>query len=352
MEAVARVFDSCQFVLGDDVRLLEEEIAGFCGVDHAVGCASGSDALYLVLQALGIGAGDVVLAPPFTFFATAGSIARTGARPVFVDIDAVTFNMDPDRLADALREHPETKAVMPVHLFGGCADMDPILSLAKEHGCVVVEDAAQSIGAEYKGRRAMSMGLMGCLSFFPTKNLGAAGDAGMVATNDEELARKLASLRVHGETRQYHHRWIGSNSRLDTVQAAVLRVKLRHLDHWTAERQRNAAWYHDHLSGAGLPVRLPEPASYQTEHVFNQFVIRCERRDELREHLSRQGIDSQIYYPLPLHLQECFAYLGYREGELPVSEQACREVLALPAAPGVTAADVDRVTEQIRAFYG
>jgi len=239
--AVMRVVDSGQVILGEDVRLLEREIAAYCGAAHAVGCGSGSDALLLALQALGVGPGDAVITTPFTFFATAGSISRAGARPVFADIDPATFNMDPDRLAAALAAHPEAKAVIPVHLFGGCADMDPILALARERGCAVIEDGAQAIGAEYKGRRALGLGDAGCLSFFPSKNLGGIGEGGMVTTNREEIAARVAALRVHGSREPYRHEWIGTNSRLDTIQAAVLRVKLRHLDAWTQARQRNAA---------------------------------------------------------------------------------------------------------------
>ena len=351
LAAMARVLDSQQFILGEDMRLLEDEIAGYCGTSHAVGCASGSDALSLSLQALGVGPGDTVVTVPFTFFATAGSIARAGARPVFVDIDPATFNMDPARLGEALELHPETKAVVPVHLYGGCADMDPILELARSHGCVVIEDGAQSIGAEYKGRRALGIGDVGCLSFFPSKNLGGPGDAGMITTNDKKLAEKLASLRMHGENRRYHHRWIGTNSRMDTLQAAVLRVKLPHLDDWTAARRTNAECYAARLAGESLPVSLPRPADYQTRHVFNQFVVRCPRRDQLRERLEENGIGSQIYYPVPLHLQECFAYLGYREGDFPESEKAALEVVALPVAPGLAEDDIDYVCDAIREFY-
>ena len=351
LAAVTGVIDSNQYILGPDLRRLEEEIASYCGVSHAIGCASGSDALYLSLLGLGIGPGDTVLTVPFTFFATAGAIARTGARPVFVDIDPQTFNMDPDSLAEALRSHPGARAILPVHLYGGCADMDPILELAAEYGRPVIEDGAQSIGAGYKRRQALGLGTAGCLSFFPSKNLGGPGDAGMITTNDGALAEKLASLRVHGETERYLHRWVGTNSRMDTLQAAVLRVKLRHLDEWIQIRQRNAALYASELGGAGIPVTPPVAADYQTRHVFNQFVIRCERRDELRARLEESGVGSQIYYPVPLHLQECFAYLGYGEGAFPASEQACREVLALPVAPGVTEEDAAYVSKRIREFY-
>jgi len=349
--AVMRVVDSGQVILGEDVRLLEREIAAYCGAAHAVGCGSGSDALLLALQALGVGPGDAVITTPFTFFATAGSISRAGARPVFADIAPATFNMDPDRLAAALAAHPEAKAVIPVHLFGGCADMDPILALARERGCAVIEDGAQAIGAEYKGRRALGLGDAGCLSFFPSKNLGGIGEGGMVTTNREEIAARVAALRVHGSREPYRHEWIGTNSRLDTIQAAVLRVKLRHLDAWTQARQRNAARYRELLGGAGIPVKLPAPAPYQTRHVHNQFVIRCRDRDRLKAYLGEQGVGTQIYYPIPLHLQPCYGFLGYREGEFPASEQAAREVLALPVHAHLPEDDVAYICELIRLFY-
>jgi dTDP-4-amino-4,6-dideoxygalactose transaminase len=333
------------------VKLLEQSIAEYSHVAHAIGCASGSDALLLALMAAGVERGDAVLTTPFTFFATAGSIVEAGATPVFVDIDPATYNMDPQSLAEAIRRTPKAKVVMPVHLYGGCADMDPILEIARERDCLVVEDGAQSIGAEYKGRSAQSMGDMGCISFFPTKNLGGFGDGGMVLTQDEQHARKLRALRVHGADRRYFHEWVGINSRLDTLQAAVLRVKLKYLDQETGGRQRNAARYGHNLAGAGLPIGLPETATYQTRHVYNQFVIRAPRRDELKSYLAENGVSSEIYYPLSLHQQVCFADLGYRQGDFPESEKAAAEVLALPVYGALSAEDVDYVSQRIVAFY-
>jgi len=349
LAAMERVVDSNGFILGEDVRQLEREVAAYCQAAYAVGCGSGSDALLLAMMAAGVGRGDAVLTTPFTFFATAGSIALAGATPVFVDIDRATYNMDPRALAETIRRTPQAKAVIPVHLFGGCADMDPILQTARDCGCAVIEDGAQAIGAEYKGRRAQSMGAIGCLSFYPTKNLGAFGEGGMVLTADEELARKLAALRVHGSVKKYFHRWVGLNSRLDTLQAAILRVKLRHLDAETAGRQRNAARYRERL--AELPVGLPAPAAYQTRHIYNQFVIRAPERDRLKAHLEENGVGTDIYYPLALHEQECFRELGYRAGDFPESERAAREVLALPIHSALTDEDVDYVSARIRAFY-
>lgn len=349
LAAMERVVDSNAFILGEDVRQLEKSIAQYCQTVHAVGCGSGSDALLLAMMAAGVGPGDAVIATPFTFFATAGSIALAGATPVFVDIDPATFNMDPDALAATIRRTPRAKIVMPVHLYGGCADMDPILETARARGCVVIEDGAQSIGAEYKGRRAQSLGDMGCLSFYPTKNLGAFGEGGMVLTSDDELARKLAALRVHGSLQKYVHRWVGLNSRLDTLQAAILRVKFQYLDAETAGRQKNAARYRANL--AGLPLGLPVPAAYQTRHIYNQFVIRVQDRERLKAFLDENGVGSDIYYPLSLHQQECFGYLGYRAGDFPESEKAAREVLALPIHSALSEEDVDYASAQIRAFY-
>jgi dTDP-4-amino-4,6-dideoxygalactose transaminase len=345
---VVRVIDSQQFILGPDVAELEREIAAYCGTRFAVGCASGTDAVFLALLALEIGPGDEVLTAPYTFFATAGAIHRAGAVPVFADVEAATFNLDVRSVAEVLAAHPQVKAIIPVHLFGGCADLDPLCALARERGIPVIEDAAQSIGSEYKERRAGSIGEIGCFSFFPSKNLGAYGDAGMLTTSDPGLRERLAALRVHGSRRKYYHDWVGVNSRLDTLQAAVLRVKLRHLDGWSAARQRNAALYRDRLDA---PVTLPEPAVYQTHHIYNQFSIRCPRRDELQAYLKGQGIGTEIYYPLPLHLQACFAGLGYREGDFPVSEQLAREALALPIYPELAEEDIEQICRAIRTFY-
>ena len=296
-------------------------------------CASGTDALVLALMALEIGPGDEVLTVPYTFFATAGAIARVGARPVFVDVDEETCQMDVNQVETVLDRHPRVKAILPVHLFGGCVDMDPLLDLARARNLTVIEDAAQSIGAEYRGRRAGSLGAMGCFSFFPTKNLGGYGDAGMITTSDAELAGRLRALRVHGSNRRYYHDWVGINSRLDTLQAAVLLIKLGRLDAWTQGRQRNAALYRKFFGNAGLPVRFQLVPEFVTRHVANQFIIRVPRRDELKAALSAAGIGTEIYYPLPLHLQKCFAYLGYQPGDFPASESLARESLALPVYP-------------------
>ena len=351
LEALRRVVDSNAFILGEDVRLLENSIAAYCQVPYAIGCGSGSDALLLAMMAAGVERGDAVLTTPFTFFATAGSIVLAGATPVFVDIDPATYNMDPQALAETIRRTPRAKAILPVHLYGGCADMDPILDIARSRGCVVIEDGAQSIGAEYKGRRAQSLGDIGCLSFYPTKNLGAFGEAGMVLTCNEGYARKLVALRVHGASRKYYHEWVGVNSRLDTLQAAVLRVKLPYLDAETAGRQKNAGRYRQNLADAGVPISLPQPASYQTRHIYNQFVIRAPRRDQLKAYLERNGVGTDIYYPVPLHQQVCFRDLGYRQGDFPESEKAAREVLALPIHSALAEQDVDYVCRQICAFY-
>jgi len=348
LAAIARVVDSQRFIQGDDVRRLEVEIAAYCGSGFAVNCANGSDALYLGLLALGVGPGDRVATTPYSFFATAGSISRIGARPVFVDIDPVTFNIDPARLADTLERNPGIKVVIPVHLYGGFADMEPILATARAHGCAVLEDGAQSIGAEYKGRRAC-FGDINAISFYPTKNLGAFGDGGMLTTNSDNLRERVAILREHGGATKYRHDWIGINSRLDTIQAAILRVKLPHLDGWTEGRRRNAALYREHLQGA--PVICPQEAPYQTRHIYNQFVIRSERRDELKDYLRENGIGTDIYYPIPLHLQPCYRNLEYREGDLPVSERAAKQSLALPIHSELTPDDVVYISETIRAFF-
>lgn len=349
--AMMRVVDSQKFILGEEVQKLEEELAPYCGAKYAVGCASGSDALALALMALEIQPGDEVITVPFTFFATAGAIARQGAKPVFVDIEPATFNMDMNRVEDVLRSHPRARAVIPVHLFGGCADMDPLMELSARYGLQVIEDAAQSIGSEYKRRRAGSIAGVGCFSFYPSKNLGAYGDGGMLTTDDPKRAQRLQALRIDGRTGKYIHEWAGINSRLDALQAAVLRVKFRYLDRWTARRQQNADLYRKLLSAAGTPVTPPAAASYQTRHIYNQFVIRCPQRDKLQAYLREHGIGTEIYYPLPLHLQKCFAVLGYQPGDFPASERASSEVLALPVNPEVSADDVEYVSETIRSFY-
>ncbi len=348
---VIRVIDSQRFILGEDVAKLEQEVAAYSNAAFGVGCASGTDALYLALLAVGVEPGDEVLTTPYSFFATAGAIDRAGAVPVFADVEASTFNIDTDRVAEALAHHPKVRAIIPVHLFGGCADMDPLCALARQKHIPVIEDAAQAIGAEYKGRRAGSIGDVACFSFFPSKNLGGYGDGGMLTTNDPALRDSLAALRVHGSRRKYYHEQVGINSRLDTLQAAMLRVKLRYLDSWTEARRRNAALYRTLLRDMAVPVTPPEPAPYQTRHIYNQFSILCSRRDELQAHLKEQGIGTEIYYPLPLHLQTCFAGLGYRAGDFPVSERLANESLALPIYPELSADDIEQVCRAIQAFY-
>lgn len=350
--AIARVLDSQRFILGPDVAEFEREVAATLGVRFAVGCANGTDALVLALMAAGIGPGDAVLVPSFTFFATAGAVSRVGATPIFADILPSTFNLDPAALDEAARLHPNLKAIIPVHLFGGAADLDPMLAAANRHGWTVIEDGAQSIGAEYRGRICLGIGHLGTISFFPSKNLGAFGDAGMVTTNDPELARRLSALRVHGSFEKYRHEWIGFNSRLDSLQAAILRVKLPYLNEWTEGRQANAARYRELLAARDLPLVIPQPAPEQTRHIWNQFVIRSSRRDELKAFLAAQGIGTEIYYPIPLHLQPCYASLGYREGQLPECEKACREVLALPVHAGLKEGDVEYVCDALSAFHG
>jgi len=347
--AANRVFESQYFILGDEVAKFEESVAQYSNARYGVGCASGSDALTLSMMALGIQPGDEVVTVSYTFFATAGEIHLVGAVPVFVDVDDRTFNMDVAQLAEVLRQRPKVRAILPVHLFGGCADMDPILALAKEHGVSVIEDAAQAIGSEYKGRRAGSMGALGCFSFFPSKNLGGFGDGGMVTTDDEALAGRLKVLRMHGRTGKYIHEVVGVNSRLDALQAAILQVKLAHLDEWTEGRRKNAANYRELLKGA--PVIPPMPADYQTRHIYNQFVIRCPRRDELQAFLREYGVGSEVYYPLPLHLQECFSSLGYKAGDFPVSERLSGETLALPIHSELSREDIEYVCERICSFY-
>jgi dTDP-4-amino-4,6-dideoxygalactose transaminase len=351
LSEVIEVIDSQQFILGKHVERLEAEIADYCGCKFAVGCASGSDALLLAMLAAGIGQGDEVLTTPYTFFATAGAISQVGANPVFMDVEPGTFNMDMNHLEDVLGKHPRIRAVIPVHLFGGCSEMDRLCAATEKRNLLVIEDAAQAIGAEYKHRRAGGLGSIGCFSFFPSKNLGTYGDGGMLTTNDSELRKRLAALRVHGSVEKYYYEWIGINSRLDALQAAVLRVKLRHLDSWTERRQQNADRYRQLLAQFEVPVTWPSAAPYQTRHVYNQFVISADRRDQLRAHLHSHGVGTEVYYPLPLHLQTCFADLGYKKVDFPVSELLAERSLALPVHPDVTATDIEYVCSTVKAFY-
>ncbi|MFZ0611960.1 MAG: DegT/DnrJ/EryC1/StrS family aminotransferase [Desulfobacterales bacterium] len=356
LKVTAEVYDSQQFILGSRVEDLEKQIAAYCTTPYALGVSSGSDALLISLMAAGIGFGDAVITSPYTFFASAGSIARTGARPVFADIDPDTYNLSAAALERVLDDLPaaeakRVKAVMPVHLYGQCADMEPIRKIAAARHLLIIEDAAQAIGAESQGRRAGSFGEFGCFSFFPSKNLGAFGDGGIVTTGSEALYEKMKVLRVHGSKPKYHHRLIGGNFRLDALQAAVVSVKLTHLDRWSALRGKNARTYRRLFAAAGLD-RIQLPVERQGRHVFNQFVIRVpEKRDELRRHLQENGIGSEVYYPVPLHLQECFAYLGYRRGDFPASEAAADHTLALPIYPELTDDQLGYVVDTISKFY-
>ena len=352
LAAVQRVFESQNFILGSEVSRLEEEIAAYCETSHAIGCGSGSDALLLALMGLGVDRGDEVITTPFTFFATGGAVSRLGARPVFVDIDRASFNIAPAGIEAAITSR--TKAIIPVHLFGQCAEMEGINAVAAKHGLAVIEDAAQAIGADYRGKRAGGLGQVAAFSFYPTKNLGGAGDGGMLTTNDAGLAEQLRLLRVHGAKKKYFHEYVGINSRLDAVQAAVLRVKLKYLEEWSEGRRLCAKRYaslfrESHLTEPGH-VTLPAECGYG-RHVYNQFVIRVERRDDLRSFLKGQGIGTEVYYPLPLHLQQCFANLGYRAGDLPEAELASEEVLALPMYAELTASAQQYVVEQITDFF-
>ena len=349
--AVEDVFASQYFILGPKVKQLEENLAAYCTCSHAVGVSSGTDALVIALMAAEIGPGDEVITTPYSFFATAASIWRIGARPVFVDIDPVTYNVDPSLIEEKIT--PKTRAIIPVHLYGQCADMDPICEIADRHNLVVIEDAAQAIGAEYKGRRAGSMGHYGCFSFFPSKNLGGAGDGGLVTTSDNGRAERLTMLRTHGSQPKYYHRYVGGNFRLDALQAAVVNVKLKYLDEWSRKRAENAARYERYFADAGLvsggPVSLPSVVT--NRHIYNQFVIRCRERDDLMKHLKSNDIGCEIYYPVPLHLQECFNGLKYRAGDLPHSEKAASETLALPVYPEMTDEQAGEVVETISSFY-
>jgi dTDP-4-amino-4,6-dideoxygalactose transaminase len=351
LAAVTRVIDSQKFILGDEVKQLEQSLALYCAAKYAIGCASGSDALFLALLALDLQAGDEVVTTPYTFFATVGAICRAGATPVFIDVEPHTFNMDVRQLADVLERHPKVRAIIPIHLFGACVDMDPICEMAATRGIPVIEDAAQSIGSEYKGRRAGSLGQVACFSFFPSKNLGAYGDGGMLTTNDPALAERITALRVHGTKKKYYHDYIGINSRLDALQAAVLRVKFKYLDSWTNQRQQNAGHYRDIFKRLNVPVIAPVAAPYQTRHIYNQFVIRAEDRDGLQAYLKQNGVGTEVYYPLPLHLQTCFAHLGYRAGDFPESERLAQDSLALPIYPELQPSDIEYVCSLIQSFY-
>ena len=363
LAAVGRVCASQHYILGAEVEAFERELAGFCGASDAVGCASGTDALWLALAAAGVQPGDLVLTTPFSFFASASAIAHIGARPVFADIDPRTFNLDPTQVESFLRsgKRDKLRALLPVHLYGQCADMESLLPLADEFRLSLIEDAAQAIGARWNGQSAGSMGVSAAFSFYPTKNLSAYGDAGSITTNSPEMAAHVRRLRNHGSPRRYIHEELGWNSRLDALQAAILRVKLKYVEQWNEARRERAARYDQLFAAAGLtsaseqpendaPIQLPLTSS-QAHHVFHQYVVRAFRRDELREFLSARQIGTEIYYPLPLHLQPAFVYLGYREGDFPQAERAAKEVLALPMFPELTEDEQRWVVKSIADFY-
>jgi dTDP-4-amino-4,6-dideoxygalactose transaminase len=350
-DAVNRVLKSGQVINGPEVTALEEETARYSGAKHGVGCSSGSDALLLALAALGVGPGDEVILPTFTFFATVGAVCRLGAHPIFADIDPATFNIDPYQVENKITER--TRAIMVVHLFGQCAEMDPFLDMAARHDLPIVEDAAQAIGAEYDGQRAGSMGAIGCFSFYPSKNLGCYGDGGMIVTNDADLAKSMSCLRGHGMEPRYHHKVMGWNARLDALQAALLRVKLPHLDDWSNARQAAAKRYDALIEEQYLTQFLERTVvRSKRRHVFNQYVVRVSRgrRDALMNHLKADKIGCEIYYPIPLHLQECLKHLGYKAGDFPASEEAARSVLALPMFPEITIDQQRRVIQSCAAY--
>jgi dTDP-4-amino-4,6-dideoxygalactose transaminase len=365
--AMDRVADAQYFIGGPEVEGLEREVAAYSQCQFGIGVTSGTDALIVALMAIGIQPGDEVIVPPYTFFATGGSVHRLGAKSVYVDIDPYTYNIDPAQIEAAITPH--TKAIIPVHLYGQMADMDPIMAIARRHNLIVIEDAAQAIGSEYHSRRAGSIGHIGCFSFFPSKNLGGFGDGGMVTTNDPDLAKQIKLLRNHGAEPKYYHKVVGGNFRLDALQAAVLRIKLKYLDGWTAARQRNAARYRQMFNAVGLtdggremedgrPSIVPGPsylvmpydAGYG-RHIYNQFIIRTDRRDAVMAKLKARQIGHEIYYPVPLHLQECFIDLGYKAGDMPASESAARETLALPIYGELTEAQQQAVVEAVAAAY-
>ncbi|MBW1695581.1 MAG: DegT/DnrJ/EryC1/StrS family aminotransferase [Deltaproteobacteria bacterium] len=357
LRVTEEVYESQYFILGPRVEALEKQIADYTKTTHAVGISSGTDALLVSLMAAGIGAEDRVITSSYSFFATAGCIARLGAYPVFADIDPDTYNISADCIEATIdsmtpMQLQKLKAIVPVHLFGQCADMDPILEIARRYGLAVVEDAAQAIGAEYRGLRAGSIGQMGCFSFFPSKNLGAFGDGGMVTTNSDPLYEELRILRSHGAAPKYHHRRIGGNFRLDALQAAVVSIKLKYLDKWTEGRQKNAATYRKMFEDAKINNYITLPVEKEQRHIYNQFVISvAERRDELKAFLRDAGIGTEVYYPVPLHLQQCFSYLGYEKGDFPAAEHAAAHSLALPIYPELTRDQQQYVVSKIRQFY-
>lgn len=342
-QAVFSVLSHTRFIMGPDVKAFEEKAAEYCGSKFAVGVASGTDALLLSLRACGVGSGDEVITSTFTYFATAGAITRLGATPVFVDIDPDTYNLDPGKIENRIT--PKAKAIIPVHLYGQCANMDPIVEIAKKHNLKVVEDAAQAIGARYKGKKAGTMGHFGCFSFFPSKNLGAAGDGGMITTDDEEMVELVRILRVHGAKPKYYHSLVGYNSRLDTIQAAILSVKLKYLDEWTEKRREHAGVYNAALKDSDIITPKEEDFNY---HIYHQYTIAVKDRDKLREVLKEKQIGHETYYPVPLHLQECYGFLGYKQGDLPVAERKAKEVISLPIYPELTREEQNFVIEIVK----
>ena len=349
--ALGRVLDTNGFILGAEVKALEDELAAYCGTKYAIGCASGSDALLLALMALDVKAGDEVITTPYSFFATVSAITRLGAVPVFVDIDPTTYNLDVSQIEAKITVR--TKAIQPVHLYGQCVDMAALRAVASKHGIPLVEDAAQAIGAEENGVRAGAMSEIGCFSFYPSKNLGGMGDGGFMTTYDDDLAEKLFALRVHGSKERYYHKWVGLNSRLDGFQGAVLRVKLPHLDSWSDKRKANADLYRELFTDAGLTEQVSLPFERENvRHIYNQYVLRVPgNRDKLRSFLTESGIGTDIYYPVPLHLQECFEYVGYRSGDLPESERAAAETLALPIFPELQQEQQKYVVDKIAEYF-
>ncbi len=354
LATVAEICDSQRFILGDKVEAFEKELADYCRSGAAIGVSSGSDALLIALMAEGIKPGDEIITSPFTFFATVGAIVRAGAKPVFADIDPVTFNIDPAKIAEKIT--PKTRAIIPVHLFGQAADMDPIVALAKEHNLFIIEDACQAIGAEYKGKRVGTFAEYGAFSFFPSKNLGCFGDGGAVSCDTEERAKLLKIFRNHGQSKTYIHEYVGGNFRIDALQAAILSIKLRSLDSWSEARQKNAAIYRELFaaSGIGEQIVLPQTASYSVRHIYNQFCILVKdgKRDALKQHLLDSGVGCAVYYPLSLHLQECFKDLGGKTGDYPESEKASGEILALPIFGELSADQLQYVVDTIAKFYG
>lgn len=363
-QSVDTVLDSQHFIMGPQVKSLEEKIAKYTNCKHAIGVASGSDALLVALMAIDIKPGDAIITTPYTFFATGGAISRLGAIPIFVDIDPKTYNIDPNHIEAVFSKKgvygsrvpssgSRIKAVIPVHLYGQSADMDPIIQIAQRHGLTVIEDCAQAIGTEYRGRRVGSIGHFGCFSFFPSKNLGGFGDGGMVTTNNDDYAERVRVLRVHGSKPKYYHKLVGMNSRLDTLQAAIIEVKLRHLDKWSEARKKNANWYNSAFEKAGLVDRhLITPYEVPGgRHIYNQYVVRAKNRDALMARFKEKGIGTEIYYPVPLHIQECFTDLGYKAGDMPHSEAAAKETMALPIYPELTTEQKQYVVDTIKEFY-